>query len=141
MNDGVSSPVFAVPILAAQPGIFNYSVGSSIFGAILDANFQLADTGHPAAAGETVLIYCTGLGAVASAPANGAAGSGQTAIAAATATIGGLDAAVAFSGLAPSFVGLYQVNTMVPSGLSKGNPPVVISISGASSNSVLLPVS
>jgi uncharacterized protein (TIGR03437 family) len=49
-------------------------------------------------------------------------------------------AAVSFSGLAPGFVGLYQVNAAVPSGLAGGNHPVVMSEGGSSSNSVLLPV-
>jgi uncharacterized protein (TIGR03437 family) len=47
---------------------------------------------------------------------------------------------VSFSGLAPGFVGLYQVNAEVPAGLSAGNQAVVITLAGASSNSVLLPV-
>lgn len=140
VNSGASSAPIAVPVIAAQPGIFNYSVGSSVFGAILHASFQLADSGHPAAAGETVLIYCTGLGAVSAPPPDGAAGSGQLTLAKAAVSIGGAKATVAFSGLAPGFVGLYQVNAVVPPGLGTGNKAVVITINGASSNSVLLPI-
>ncbi len=139
-NNGTTSASISVPVLAAQPGIFNYNVAGTTFGAILHSNFQLADTAHPATKGETVLIYCTGLGQVSSPPAAGAAASGQATVAMATVTIGGLSASVSFSGLAPGFVGLYQVNAAVPSGLSSGNQPVVITASGLSSNSVLLPV-
>jgi uncharacterized protein (TIGR03437 family) len=92
------------------------------------------------AAGETVLIYCTGLGQVSSRPADGEAGNGQPTTATAHVTIGGIPAAVSFSGLAPGFVGLYQINAKVPGGLHSGNQPVIIQIDGASSNSVLLPV-
>jgi uncharacterized protein (TIGR03437 family) len=99
----------------------------------------LADTNHPAVAAETVLIYCTGLGMVNSPPADGVAGSGQTTVATPTVTIGGKNATVSFSGLAPGFVGLYQINAVVPSGLGTGNQPVIISMQGASSNSALLP--
>jgi uncharacterized protein (TIGR03437 family) len=58
-------------------------------------------------AGETVLIYCTGLGAVWSPSADGAAGSGQATTAKPIVTIAGKNAVAAFSGLAPGFVGLY----------------------------------
>ena len=129
-NNGTSSAPLRVPVSAAQPGIF----------VILHANFQLADAAHPAKAGETVLIYCTGLGAVSSPPADGAAGNGQSTKATATVTIGGVNAPVSFSGLAPGFVGLYQVNAEVPGGLASGNQPVVLSIGQAGSNAVLLPV-
>jgi uncharacterized protein (TIGR03437 family) len=139
-NNNATSASLAVPVLAAQPGIFNYSAGGDTFGAILHANFQLANTANPAKAGETVLIYCTGLGAVSSPPADGAAGNGQETTTTPTVTIGGTKALVSFSGLAPGFVGLYQINAEVPAGLKSGNQAVVITLAGASSNSVLLPV-
>jgi uncharacterized protein (TIGR03437 family) len=140
-GNGTSSAPLRVPVSVAQPGIFAYNASGQSFGAILHANFQLADAAHPVKGGETVLIYCTGLGAVSSPPGDGAAGNGQATKAAASVTIGGVNAAVSFSGLAPGFVGLYQVNAGVPTGLASGNQPVVLLIGGASSNSVLLPVS
>jgi uncharacterized protein (TIGR03437 family) len=71
---------------------------------------------------------------------DGAAGNGQITKASARVTIGGVNAPVSFSSLAPGFVGLYQVNAEVPSGLATGNQPVILSIGANSSNSVLLPV-
>jgi uncharacterized protein (TIGR03437 family) len=139
-NNGTSSASITVPVLSAQPGIFNYSVGGNTFGAILHANFQLANAANPAKPGETVLIYCTGLGAVSSPPADGEPGNGQPTMVTPTIMFGGTKAIVSFSGLAPGFVGLYQINAEVPAALATGNQPVVVEISGASSNSVLLPV-
>jgi uncharacterized protein (TIGR03437 family) len=139
-NNGTASASISVAVLAAQPGIFNYSAGGNTFGAILHANYQLVDTANPAKPGETILIYCTGLGAVSSPPADGSPGNGQITLTTPTVTIGGTKAMVSFSGLAPGFVGLYQINAEVPPGLKPGNQPVVITDSGASSNSVLLPV-
>ncbi len=139
--NGAASAQVTVPILAAQPGIFSYSAGGVVYGAILHANDQLADTAHPAAPGETVLIYCTGLGAVSPPPAAGAAAGGSSPTAGvAPGTIGGAAASVSFSGLAPGFVGLYQINAVVPS-VAPGNQPVVVSIGGAAGNTVMLPVS
>lgn len=140
VNYSFASETFPVPVLAAHPGIFNYTAGGLVFGAILHANFQLANTADPAVAGETVLIYCTGLGAVSSAPADGAASKGQETLAKPVVMIGGANAAVSFSGLAPGFVGLYQINAQVPAGLKSGNQAVVITMGSTSSNSVLLPV-
>lgn len=138
--NGATSASFVVPVKAAQPGIIAYNAEGKTFGVILHANFQLADSAHPVTPGEIVLIYCTGLGAVDSTPADGAAANGQTTIAKPTVSIGGLNGAVSFSGLAPSFVGLNQVNVQIPAGVKSGNQPVVLTISGAPSNSVLVPV-
>jgi uncharacterized protein (TIGR03437 family) len=140
MNNGTTSATISVPVLAAQPGIINYNTAGGNFGVILHSNFQLADSAHPAVPGETVLIYCTGLGAVSSPPADGAAANGQSTVVMAKVTMGGVNATVSFSGLAPGFVGLYQVNAKVPAGLASGNHPVVINVGGSSSNSVLLPI-
>jgi len=139
-NGGTISASISIPVLGAQPGIFNYPIGANSFGAILHSNFQLADSSHPAKPGETVLIYCTGLGAVSSPPSNGEPGQGQPTLVNPTVAIGGTNAIVSFSGLAPGFVGLYQINAEVPANLAKGNQPVTVKVAGASSNSVLLPI-
>lgn len=140
LRSGVVSQSATVPVVAAQPGIINYSSGGNNFGVILHANYQLADIGHPVQAGETVLVYCTGLGVVHSPPADGAAASGQTTIATPVVTIGGISAAVPFSGLAPGFVGLNQVNVVIPQGVPSGNQPVVLKMGSAASPPVLIPV-
>jgi uncharacterized protein (TIGR03437 family) len=142
VDNGVAGNIVTVPVMSAQPGIFTYNVGGSNFGAILHPNSpQLADTGHPASAGEVVVIFCTGLGTVSPAPADGspAPGAAQTTLTA-TVTIGGVAAAVDYAGLAPGFVGLYQINAHVPTVLSAGNQPVVITVNGIQSAIALLPV-
>ena len=58
-----------------------------------------------------------------------------------TATIGGVNASVSFAGLAPGFVGLYQVNAVVPEGVVAGPAvPVVITQDGIASNTVTIAV-
>src|SRR5271157_1326880 len=140
LHSGIVSQSVTVPVVTAQPGIIYYGSGGNNFGVILHANYQLADTGHPVKAPETVLIYCTGLGAVHSPPADGAAAVAQTTVATPTVTIGGVPGTVAFSGLAPGFAGLNQVNVVIPQGVPSGNQPVVLTVGSASSPPVLIPV-
>lgn len=116
-------------------GIFAVNGNGSGQGAILDASYELVDASNPATAGSTiVLIYCTGLGAVSNQPATGApAPDGPLAWTTTmpTVTIGGTAAPVLFSGLAPGFVGLYQVNALAPAGVGAGAAvPVTISLGG-----------
>src|SRR5206468_4331368 len=82
-----------------------------------------ADMDHPATAGETLEIYGLGLGvtdpmveAGVASPASPPARALQTP----GLQIGGRDAVVVFAGLAPGFAGVYQVNAIVPAGLSPG---------------------
>jgi adhesin/invasin len=49
-----------------------------------------------------------------------------------TATIGNATGQVTFSGLAPGFVGLTQVDITVPSSLKTGSYPLVITYAGQS---------
>lgn len=141
VNNGAASLPVTVPVLAAQPGVFAYTVGSDTFAVVLHANFQLADSAHPVSGGETVLVYCTNLGAVSPSIADGAAGTGnEITVATPTASIGGVAAPVSFHGTAPGFVGLYQLNVQVPMGLDAKNQPLIISVGDASSRTVLLPV-
>jgi uncharacterized protein (TIGR03437 family) len=140
-TNGVSSLPVQVPVLAAQPGIIAYNVGGTNFGVVLHANFQLADSAHPVVAGETVLIYCVDLGAISPALKDGEAGTGaEITVATPTATLGGKNAPISFHGTAPGFVALFQVNVQVPTGLASGNQPLVLTISGVSSQTVQLPV-
>jgi uncharacterized protein (TIGR03437 family) len=50
-----------------------------------------------------------------------------------TLTVGGTTAEVSYAGLAPTFAGLYQINFTVPSGLTPGNVPIVLTIGGVPS--------
>ena len=73
-------------------------------------------TTRPVKRGEFISIYCTGLGPVNNQPATGTAALSNPLSTTATApvvTVGGVLAAVSFSGLAPGFVGLYQVDVQV----------------------------
>src|ERR1017187_5491080 len=144
MNGAVGSPV-TVNISPYGPGIFSTNGQGSGQGAILSPSYKLADPSTPAIAGSDVVqIFCTGLGPVTNPPATGSAALSQPlswTTATPTVTIGGASAKVLFSGLAPGFVGLYQVNAIVPSDATRGSEiPVSISIGGVGSNTVTMAV-
>jgi uncharacterized protein (TIGR03437 family) len=131
-------------VAAAQPAVFSTNQQGTGQGAIVNGVTNvLADAGHPLHAGDVATIYCTGLGSVNPAVPEGVAASTTVlsrTTTPVTVTIGGKDAAVSFSGLAPGFVGLYQVNAVVPAGLSSDAVPVVLTTSGQSSPPVTISV-
>ena len=150
---GVALPLTTVSLTPTRPGIFTTNAQGSGQGAILIANTPdlvapvgaiPGRTSRPANRGETITIFCTGLGPVSNRPASGAAApSGPLALTSTTplATIGGAPATVSFSGLAPTFVGLYQVNVSVPVNSQVGGAvPVTLTIGGVVSNTVTIAV-
>jgi uncharacterized protein (TIGR03437 family) len=103
----------------------------------------LADSTHPVTAGQTVVIYCTGLGEV-----NPPVPAGNptplspltNTVNTVTATIGGVPAQVGFAGLTPGSTGLYQVNAVVPSGVTPGDSVLVV-LTAAGQSSVPVKIS
>jgi uncharacterized protein (TIGR03437 family) len=98
---------------------------------------------RPAKTGDFISIYCTGLGAVTNfpgagnpAPSNQLSQTQQQPVV----TIGGRPATVQFSGLAPGFVGLYQVNVQVPAGVAGDAVPISLTIGGVTSNTATIAV-
>lgn len=140
-NGRTQSAAIQVPVAAAQPGIF---LPDGVNGAFLHgADNSLVNAASPASAGEVVVLYCTGLGAVTPAGTTGAVASSTTLSntnLAPTVTVGSTSAAVAFSGLAPALVGLYQINFTVPAGTPSGSANVVVTMNGVTSNVARLPV-
>jgi len=143
--NGVASNTQIVPLAPFAPGIFSTNTTGAGQGAILIApTAQVAAPGSPVSRGGYVSIFCTGLGPVTNQPATGAAAPLSPlsyTLTTPTVTIGGVVAVVIYSGLAPGFAGLYQVNAIVPLGISSGNTvPVVISNGNIASNIVTIAV-
>ncbi|HXB72405.1 MAG TPA: hypothetical protein VNY05_29475 [Candidatus Acidoferrales bacterium] len=139
--NGQTSATQTINLAPFAPGIFSQVGGQ---GAILDTSYRLVDSSNPATAGGTILqIYCTGMGAVTNQPPSGSPSGDQLSqtTTTPTVTIGGVQAQVLFSGLAPGSVGEYQVDALVPAGSSKGAAvPVVIAVGGVTSNAVTIAV-
>jgi uncharacterized protein (TIGR03437 family) len=127
INNGAPSAPQSVSVIAAAPGVFavqGYAV------AILPDSSLAAPTGsiaqiatHAAAPGETLLVLATGLGPVnpPGVTGNSSLDALRTAVTQPTATIGGVPAQVAFAGLSPQFVGVNQLNVVVPVGAPSGD--------------------
>jgi uncharacterized protein (TIGR03437 family) len=148
--DGSTAGQVTIPVAAHAPGIFSTNASGSGQGAILIANtaFVAAPAGmfpgsRPVIRGaDSLSIFCTGLGTVTNQPPTGVAASGNsTTITQPTVTIGGVPATVSFSGLAPGFFGLYQVNVQVPPNAPTGGEvPLTLTIGGVTSNTVTIAV-
>ncbi len=135
-----SSTAVSVPVLSSQPGIFILDAANS--GAV-HADGSIVTGTRPAAAGETLIIYLTGLGMVSNAPAAGQPASNSVlsrTINTPQVSIGGLSANLDFSGLTPGYVGLYQINAVVPLTITPGSLDLIVQINGVASNSAKVAV-
>jgi uncharacterized protein (TIGR03437 family) len=152
-TDGVLSAPEPLQTVTNQPGIFTLDPKyGKQQGAILIANTDrlamraTADVpSEPVGRGGYISIYCTGLGATDPPVVSGQGGpaSGPPALVKlpVSVTIGGQPATVSFAGLAPGLAGVYQVNALVPAGVTPGDEvPVVITQGGAQSNTVTIAV-
>jgi uncharacterized protein (TIGR03437 family) len=147
-QNGALSVPEPVVLASAQPAVFTRDQSGKGLGVIVGykahtSTHFLIDEQHPVSAGDTLVIYCTGLGAVNPPVAAGSAAPGSPpskTVNAVTATIGGKNASVKFAGLSPG-TAVYQVNVVVPSGVAPGDSvPVVLATEGLESDPVTIVV-
>jgi uncharacterized protein (TIGR03437 family) len=94
--------------------------------AIANSDGQLNNAAHPAKRGETIVIYATGLQR-----ADGA-GIIQNTV---SAFIRDAEARVTYAGLAPGFIGVYQINCVIPITIAPGmDVPLVLRQGGVMSS-------
>lgn len=132
-------------------GVFtNNPVGGDGIAAAERPDYSIVSESNPAQVGETIAVYVSGMGAVSNQPADGtAAPSSPLSDTDATPVVFLYDtvdsnygqATVTYSGLAPGFAGLYQINFTIPSGLST-NDTILDIYSGSDSENLesILPV-
>lgn len=127
-----ASAAFNATVATTAPALF--SDGSA--GIVLKAaDYSLVGAGNPAAPGQALLLYVTGLGQTAPASQTGVpAGSSTLAntVAPVSVRIGGQSANVLYAVAAPGFAGLYQVAVDTPMGVP-GTVSVILQSGGASS--------
>ncbi len=130
-NAGSESAPIEVTLSDSAPGVFSMAATGQGQGAVLISGTALlaGAGGRAGRRGETVEIYCTGLGRVANPPVPGqpAVGVVRT-IETPVVSIGGALGDVLFSGLAPGLAGVYQVNARVPLQAAVG-PAVALTLS------------
>jgi uncharacterized protein (TIGR03437 family) len=121
-NNNVKSNAVTVYTNYTAPGVFaNGGVG---FAAAQRANGSTITASNPAAIGETVVLYATGLGATSPTVSDGAAAPSAAPLARATDVdqvfFGGQQGNILFDGLTPGLAGLFQLNTTIVAGTPLG---------------------
>jgi minor extracellular serine protease Vpr len=141
LNGAVSPPV-TVAISAATPALFTLNSSGGGAAVALNQDGSLNGPGNAEAAGRVIQLYATGLGAVLPQAVTGQGARStaplSTSVNIPTVTIGAasVSANVEFSGLAPGFVGLWQVNVRVPAGAGSGKVPILLRAGGQNANPI-----
>jgi uncharacterized protein (TIGR03437 family) len=148
INNGANSNVVSQFTGMTSAGVFTEPVGGIADAAALHPDNSVITESSPAQIGETVAVYLSGLGAVSNQPADGtAAPSSPLSYTTATPAVYLYDQdgnvgtpTITFSGLAPGFAGLYQIDFTIPTGLVAGD--AVLEVEGPDSDTLeaLLPL-
>ena len=139
-RDGGQSAIFQFTVVSSAPGIFQDTSNHAV---VQNSDTSTNSSSNPAASGTVVTVYLTGQGALDNPVPDGAPtplSPISTAIATATATIGGASATVQFLGLSSGYAGLAQANILVPT-LATADYPLVITVGGYVSASAQISVS
>ncbi len=144
-NSGIAAAVGdgTVAVADASPGIFTLDLSGKNQAIAQNsdlsrnADFDKVPGARPEASGNVVVLYATGIGNTNPLVADGQAAPGgplAQATSATTVTIGGTPAEVQFSGLTPGFVGLWQINVVLPANLPTNlATPMTVSLKGKQS--------
>ncbi len=126
-------------VVPVQPGVAEYPDQSVI---AQHSDYTLITSTSPAKPGETVIIYLAGMGAAATSVPSGTPTPGEAipTLVQPTVQLGGENAAVAYAGLTPQGIGLYQINFTVPADAASGSLNLTIIQNGVASNTTTLPV-
>jgi len=136
---GSSTPV-TVGVGPFSPGIFTIgtlAAAQNVDGTLAQPAGSIpGSTTHPAKIGDTIIIYATGLGATDSPIADGdipkkLTNTGTVPIV----LIGGVSAHVDFSGMSPQFVGVNQLNVVIPNTAPGNSVSLQLQVGGISSPS------
>jgi uncharacterized protein (TIGR03437 family) len=110
---------------ASAPGLFTIPAGGLGYAAAERPNFSVVNPSNPANSGETIAAYLNGIGTVNPPVADGAPGTPPPNTANAVESfqvyVGSALATVSFTGLAPVYAGLGQLNFLMPSGVTAGD--------------------
>jgi uncharacterized protein (TIGR03437 family) len=144
---------------AASPGLFTSSQSGSGQAAASNQDGSINSAANPAAIGSTITLYGTGQGQVSPEVPDGTAAPGPPGLSNTVAvptsdsktclnnqpsmcvTVGASGFGnVQYSGLAPGYIGLWQINVTIPQGTPTGSVPVRVLIDGTPGNTVTIAV-
>ena len=140
-NNGVDSAPVQVPVSPVQPGV--YSLDNVQAAAFHAASGALVTTANPAAKGEAIVLYATGMGPAQGQPATGSAASTTSlspTVYSPSIAIGGQPATLIGSALLPGFAGVEQVNVFVPANAPAGNDDLVMTVNGVAAKTMKIAV-
>ncbi len=125
-NNGQLGNSLSVSVIDSAPSVFS----------VTHADSSAVSSSQPIVAGETLSVFCTGLGTTGKyfdpgVPAD--AVSLSVVSAPVSVSLDGSPASVLYAGLAPGYAGLYQINLVAPASVSSGTIPLAISVSGHTS--------
>jgi len=134
------SNVVTIPIATYSPSFIQTCGTGGVQACALDTSYRVISASNPAKRGLYIQLYANGLGPVTNQPPDGVAATASPLSQTPTTpvvTIGGAAVPasdVAFSGLAPGFPALYQINVKVPATAQTGNAvPITLQIGGTTS--------
>lgn len=139
VNNGSFSPPLLAQVFDVQPAII--TDGTRVIA--VHSDYSRVTSQSPARPGEVITFYGTGFGSVTPLPRTGEPAGLEplsTMNPPPVVAIGGHNAIVQFAGLTPGYVGLYQVNVVVPDGLGTGDLPLLMRAAGQLSSLVSIPV-
>ncbi|MEZ5398468.1 MAG: hypothetical protein R2729_02300 [Bryobacteraceae bacterium] len=132
-GNALSVPV-RIPVQPVQPGLLVFADGRLI---AHDETSAIVGQGGRARRGRPIVLYLVGMGVTNPGLDAGGVSPGQPLAAAAEAPqvlVDGQPVRVLFAGLTPGFVGLYQINVILPEDVAPGEVPVVVRQGDVDSN-------
>jgi len=125
------------------PGLFSQTVNSQQYAIAFHADGSEVSDASPATAGETLSVMGTGFGPYAATVVDGffPQNPPPTLLDSVSISIGGQTVPSTWAGAAAGYTGIVTTNFQVPSGLpSLTTVPLIISVNGVTSNTVVVPV-
>jgi uncharacterized protein (TIGR03437 family) len=141
---GGASAASNVTVASVAPSIFILDQPTSLGAIVKNSDFSVITATNTVKAGDTIVIFSTGLGQTTPPALTGTllvppSASAFNNTGTVSVTIGGQTAPVVYSIASPGFAGLYQTAVTVPSGVT-GSAKVILSSGGTASNSVNIAV-
>jgi uncharacterized protein (TIGR03437 family) len=137
VRQGVTGPIVTLNLVAAAPQLFTDDMGYGVAEDWSAAN-SLVTQSTPAHGGDIVIVFATGMGAVAPGTASGEVAEYASVVANPVdlaVAINGValaPSAILYAGLTPGSAGLYQINLLLP-GNPGTDPEIRVSMGGQSS--------